>query len=65
MFRALVIATVAGTATMLLPQGGAHAAGKWCAYYRFDATNCGFDTYEQCRASVSGVGGDCGQSPWS
>jgi hypothetical protein len=34
----------------------------WCAYYsgRFGgASNCGFSTYEQCLATVSGVGGWC------
>jgi hypothetical protein len=37
----------------------AHADGPWCAYYSapFYATNCGFHTYEQCLATVSGVGG--------
>jgi Protein of unknown function (DUF3551) len=40
----------------------AHAQNRpWCAYYSapFDATNCGFSTYEQCLATVSGVGGYC------
>ena len=38
----------------------------WCAYYNFDrggATNCGWATFEQCRAAVSGVGGSCGANP--
>jgi hypothetical protein len=32
---------------------------KWCAAYRNGGNNCGFTTIEQCRASVSGVGGSC------
>ncbi len=39
----------------------------WCAYYNFDrggATNCGFATFQQCLAAVSGVGGSCGPSPY-
>ena len=32
---------------------------KWCAAYRNGSNNCGFTTIEQCRASVSGVGGSC------
>jgi Protein of unknown function (DUF3551) len=35
----------------------------WCAYYDFGqdgATNCGFSTFQQCLATVSGVGGTCG-----
>jgi hypothetical protein len=32
---------------------------KWCASYRNGGNDCGFTTVEQCRASVSGVGGSC------
>src|ERR1700692_3814541 len=31
----------------------------WCAYYRIGGTNCGFSTFDQCAAAVSGVGGSC------
>jgi hypothetical protein len=34
----------------------------WCAYYSGrggGGTNCGFTTYEQCMATVSGIGGFC------
>ena len=40
----------------------AHADGPWCAFYngRFGgASNCGFHTYEQCLATISGIGGWC------
>jgi peptidoglycan hydrolase-like protein with peptidoglycan-binding domain len=33
----------------------------WCAQYNNGAQNCGFYTFEQCRAAVSGVGGSCSQ----
>lgn len=35
----------------------------WCAFYSGEGgggTNCGFLTLEQCRATVSGIGGFCG-----
>ena len=38
----------------------------WCAQYGgWDGggRNCGFSTYEQCRATVSGVGGYCEVNP--
>ena len=40
----------------------------WCAYYDFGgsgggATNCGWATFEQCLATVSGIGGSCGPNP--
>jgi hypothetical protein len=35
----------------------------WCAYYSGGhgggGTNCGFTTFEQCLATVSGIGGFC------
>ena len=39
----------------------AHAQNyPWCAYYGKDSgTNCGFTTFEQCLANVSGIGGFC------
>jgi hypothetical protein len=32
---------------------------KWCAVQSEGGTNCGFVTVEQCRASISGIGGFC------
>jgi hypothetical protein len=59
--QALVIATVLLAGAMLLPPGSAHARGTWCAQYNYGggATNCGFRTYWQCRAAISGNGGAC------
>jgi hypothetical protein len=34
----------------------------WCAYYGGPGTstyNCGFSTYRQCLATISGIGGYC------
>ena len=39
----------------------------WCAVYAgrdFDGINCGFLTFEQCRATISGVGGSCEPNPF-
>jgi hypothetical protein len=45
----------------------ASAQGAWCAQYSGESggTNCGFYTYGQCRAAVSGVGGFCSTSPYA
>ena len=33
---------------------------RWCAVYsRHGGTNCGFFTWQQCMATVSGIGGFC------
>ena len=34
----------------------------WCAYYSGGGTNCGFVTFEQCFATVSGIGGFCNRN---
>ncbi len=47
---------------------GTPAAAKepgWCAAYRNGGNNCGFYTYDQCMAAVSGVGGFCNRSPYA
>jgi hypothetical protein len=59
MVRAFVIAMVLATGAMLLPQDGAYARGRWCAEYSYRATNCGFHSYQQCLAAISGAGGVC------
>ena len=40
---------------------GVRADGTWCAHYGtgLEGMNCGFYSFEQCRATVSGVGGFC------
>jgi hypothetical protein len=54
------------TATLCVAQPAAAQNDRWCAYYDLGmggATNCGFSTYQQCTATVSGVGGSCGANP--
>ena len=51
-----------GVAVTVGLAGSAQAQNyPWCAVYDVGdaAYNCGFVTYEQCRASVSGIGGTC------
>jgi hypothetical protein len=55
LFGVLLVTAAIGTS--------AHAQNRpWCAFYdgHFGgASNCGFSTYEQCLATISGVGGWC------
>ena len=39
---------------------------RWCANYssKLSGSNCWFMTLEQCRATVSGVGGYCSPNPF-
>lgn len=56
----IVIGAVAGGSS-------AHAQNyPWCAVYSGGdmggGTNCGFTTFQQCMATVSGIGGFCNQN---
>jgi hypothetical protein len=55
---AIIALTSAGLALSSL---GAEAA-PWCARYPEGASNCGFHTFAQCQATVSGRGGFCDQN---
>ena len=54
---ALLIAVESSSAEVIYP---------WCAQYstKGGARNCGFTTWEQCRATVSGIGGYCIENPF-
>ena len=61
-----VILAAAATLTVLASQPAQAREYPWCAHYGGsdnDATNCGFETQEQCRAAISGVGGHCQTNP--
>jgi polyisoprenoid-binding protein YceI len=54
LFAAAFVAAAIGTP--------AHAQNyPWCAFYTgpFQATKFGFSTYQQCMATISGIGGYC------
>ena len=58
----LILGIVVGTAAL---SDSARAQNyPWCAYYGGGeigggGTNCGFTTFEQCMATLSGMGGFC------
>jgi hypothetical protein len=60
-------ALLALTGLALFHAGSARAANTeaWCAYYEDESTNCGFSTFAQCEADISGVGGMCSRNPES
>jgi Protein of unknown function (DUF3551) len=53
----LFAATVIG-GVCLLGSSGAPGQGRWCSHGA-GADNCGFSSYEQCRANIAGIGGKC------
>jgi hypothetical protein len=56
------IAAIASLPTFVTP-ARAEIEYPWCAQYgggeNGGGRNCGFSTLEQCRATVSGIGGSC------
>ncbi|MBI5129362.1 MAG: DUF3551 domain-containing protein [Rhodopseudomonas palustris] len=61
--KKLLMLSVVGVG--LLNAGAASAASyKWCVNYgTADALECEYRTLAQCRASASGVGGECSVNP--
>jgi len=57
-----MIGLAAIAAAMMAPLLAHADPYKWCAVYGsrdVQATNCGFVTYQQCLATISGIGGYC------
>ena len=53
-------------AIALLLQFGTPAEAReypWCARYDFTTSNCGFVSFQQCLATISGIGGRCERNP--
>jgi hypothetical protein len=50
--------------SLMLAMTPARAEGSWCAQYGGGSggTNCGFYSFDQCMAAVSGNGGFCRQN---
>ena len=61
-----VIAIALGIAASgIIPHGAsAQTRYPWCAYYDAWSYNCGFVTFQQCLATISGVGGACRPNPY-
>ena len=60
--RSIVLVAIALAATISTGMGA--NAGEWCASYRRGVDNCGYSSYEQCRATVSGLKGWCRPNPF-
>ena len=63
----LLVASLAvvALAAFAAPASAQGQNSQWCADYgREGTTNCGFKTYEQCRATISGFNtGSCYRNP--
>jgi hypothetical protein len=61
--RPQTLALLALTGFALSYAGSARADEAWCANYDDQSRNCGFATFQQCQADISGVGGICSRNP--
>ena len=63
----IVLFAVAGLSAAVIASPSHAQSYPWCAVYggivSGGARNCGFTTIDQCRATVSGVGGFCERNP--
>ena len=63
--RSLAIFAVTAAALSLAAHATPAQAREypWCARYDVWTMNCGFATFQQCLATISGVGGVCTPNP--
>ena len=62
-----LIALAALSLSTSLSTTGARAEGTWCANYgtgHGGGINCSYTSFEQCRATVSGIYGFCTPNPY-
>lgn len=60
--RVLLVVVIVVAAMGLAPRRSSAQNYPWCAYYGGmggGGTNCGFTTFQQCLATLSGIGGSC------
>jgi hypothetical protein len=66
-FRAKVKIIVAALVMIPAVLTQTPASASWCAQYSggMGGESCGFSTFEQCQATVSGIGGFCRPSQYN
>lgn len=58
--RFLIFSGLLAAALMAaIGEGRAEVVYPWCAMYGRATRNCGFTSFQQCLATVRGVGGSC------
>jgi hypothetical protein len=57
LFAVLLVPALTGTAAEAREY-------PWCARYDWTTRNCGFVSFQQCLATISGIGGRCEPNPF-
>jgi hypothetical protein len=63
MHRIAVSALLAMPLALWAPAASAAREYPWCARYDWTTSNCGFVSFQQCLATISGIGGRCEPNP--
>jgi hypothetical protein len=61
--RSIVLAATA-LAALSFTSVDTRADGAWCARDSKGGTNCGFHSFAQCQADITGIGGSCSPNPF-
>jgi hypothetical protein len=62
--RMILVPVAAMLVAGVLGGGSAQAQEyPWCARYDWTTRNCGFVSFQQCLATISGIGGRCEENP--
>jgi hypothetical protein len=61
--RNILIAGTLLAGLQLLPASAPAREYPWCARYDWTTSNCGFVSFQQCLATISGIGGRCEPNP--
>lgn len=61
--RSLILAGGVALGLLAVPAESQAREYPWCAQYSWSNYNCGFATFQQCLATIDGVGGHCRPNP--
>jgi hypothetical protein len=61
--RKVIISGAVATLTLSVAAPVQAREYPWCARYDWTTSNCGFVSFRQCLATISGVGGRCEPNP--
>jgi hypothetical protein len=62
--RLVIAGSLLGLLFLLMPGSAEAREYPWCARYDWTTRNCGFVSFQQCLATISGIGGRCEPNPF-
>jgi hypothetical protein len=62
--KLVIIGSFVGLLFLMVPAPAQAREYPWCARYDWTTRNCGFVSFQQCLATISGIGGRCEPNPF-